>query len=364
MVIIVPTWVVLMENKESDETNTEERRHVTLRDIAGEMGISHVTVSKALRNLSGVSEALKVKVQAKADAMGYVPDPLLSSLSRYRSSSHTKPIQSVIAWINPWEEPQRLRQHHNEFELYWQGASDCARRLGYQLESFNTIETPLSRLQSIFKARSIQGILIPPLGEGVIELGQIDWSSFVTVRLGRAAAGLKMHFVGSAQIANAMMAFERARELGYQRIGFVCEYRPTRYFGAGYSWAQRALPAVSQLPLLALDPKDSFERQQVVFDSWLQKNQPDAIITDNSETLEMLQNLNFSIPKDVGLATTSVHDTTIDAGIDQSPYEIGRAAVRMLTALIAEKSFGLPEQCNETLIEGKWVDGPMLPRRS
>lgn len=351
-----------MEKVESDEDYGQECRRVTLRDIAAEMGISHVTVSKALRNLSGVSDALKVKVEAKADTMGYVADPLLSSLSRYRSSSHNKPIQSVIAWINPWEVPARLRQHHNEFDLYWQGARDCARRLGYQLESFNTSETPLLRLQSIFKARSIQGILIPPIGEGAMDLGQIDWSSFAAVRLGRAASGLKMHYVGSAQIANAMMAFERTRDLGYQRIGFVCEYWATRYFGAGYSWAQRALPEASQLPLLALNPEDSFERQQVAFDVWLKENQPDAIITDNSETLEMLQNLGYSIPRDVGLATTSVHDTTIDTGIDQSPYEIGRAAVRMLTALIAEKSFGQPEQCNETLIEGKWIDGPMLPR--
>lgn len=352
-----------MKKAESDKPKNQELRRVTLRDIAAEMGISHVTVSKALRNLPGVSDALKVKVQAKADAMGYIPDPLLSSLSRYRASSHTKPIQSVIAWINPWEEPERLRQHHNEFDLYWQGASDCARRLGYQLESFNTIETPLSRLQSIFKARSIQGILIPPIGEGAIDLGQIDCKSFATVRLGRVAAGPKMHFVGSAQIANAVMAFERPRDLGYQRIGFVCEYWATRYFGAGYSWAQRALPEESQLPLLTLKPEDSFECQQVAFDVWLKEHRPDAIITDNSETLKMLQNLNFSIPKDVGLATTSVHDTMINAGIDQSPYEIGRAAVRMLTALIAEKSFGQPEQCNETLIEGRWVDGSMLPEK-
>jgi LacI family transcriptional regulator len=351
-----------MKKAESDKIEGPERRRVTLRDIAAEMDISHVTVSKALRNLSGVSEAMKVKIQAKADAMGYVPDPLLSSLSRYRASSHTKPIQSVIAWINPWDDPDRLRQHHNEFDLYWQGASDCARRLGYQLESFNTTEIPLPRLQSIFKARSIQGLLIPPLRESTFELGQIDWSSFAIVRLGQAVAGPKMHFVGSAQLANAMLAFDRARALGYQRIGFVCEYWPKRLFGAGYSWAQRALPETSRLPLLALNSEDSFECQQTVFEAWLQENQPDAIITDNSETREMLENLSYSIPSDVGLATTSVHDTRIDTGIDQSPYEIGRAAVRMLTALIAEKSFGPPERCNETLIEGKWIDGTMLPR--
>lgn len=152
-----------MGNTLSGEGNKAVKHRVTLRDIAAEMGISHVTVSKALRNLSGVSESLKKKIQKKADAMGYVPDPLLSSLSRYRASSHSKPIQSVIAWINPWEEPEQLRQHHNEFDLYWQGSSDCASRLGYQLESFNTTESPLPRLQSILRRAVFRASSFPRL---------------------------------------------------------------------------------------------------------------------------------------------------------------------------------------------------------
>ena len=92
--------------------------------------------------------------------------------------------------------------------------------------------------------------------------------------------------------------------------------------------------------------------------------QPDAILTDSNDVSTMLKNLGYRIPEDVGLATTSIHDTQIDAGIDQRPFEIGRAAVRILTALIAERSFGLPDCINETLIEGQWVDGSMMPPRN
>lgn len=340
--------------------NQRNRAHVTLRDIAAELGVSHVSVSKALRNLPGVSDVLKSKIKAKADAMGYVPDPLLASLSRYRKNDQPFPIQSQLAWLNPWSDSVPTRER-KEFDLYWDGAVDSAQRLGYHIESFTALEFSVVRLQGIFKARSIQGILIPPLRAPIVELEQFDWSNFAVVRFGQANSGLKMHSVGSSQVENTILAWKRIRGLGYKRIGFVCEYFPSRFFGAGYDWAQRQLKEDQRLPLLAFDPADEFERQQSIFASWLSKCVPDAILTDNSETYEMLQNLGYRIPEDIGLATTSIHDTSINAGIDQCPYQIGRAAVRMLTGLIAERSCGLPDQCNETLIVGKWSGGAMLP---
>jgi hypothetical protein len=59
-----------------------------------------------------------------------------------------------------------------------------------------------------------------------------------------------------------------------------------------------------------------------------------------------------------------MHDTPINAGINQNPEEIGRAAVRMLSAQLNHNEFGMPSVRNETLIEGDWVDGPMLPDRN
>ena len=78
--------------------------------------------------------------------------------------------------------------------------------------------------------------------------------------------------------------------------------------------------------------------------------------------LDMLENLGYRIPGDIGLATPSIHDTPIDAGIDQRPYEIGRTAIRILTALIAERSFGIPDCRSETLIEGTRGTAPCCRR--
>lgn len=337
-------------------------RRVTLRDIARELGVSHVTVSKALRNRSGASEELKARIRKKADEMGYVPDPMLSALSTYHKSSQAKPVQAALAWINTWSKPEELRQYR-EFDLYWEGAAASAQRFGYRLEAFKLAEIPIKRVQSILRTRNIQGILLPPLPVPVDWLNEFEWSRFAVVRFGAAVPEPKTHYVSAAQMVNTMLSFDRALQLGYQRIGFVCEYLRMRFFGAGFSWAQRTLPQKQQFPLLVLNRADDSAHQQRALEAWLLQTHPDAILTDNGETLRMLENLGYRIPEDIGLATTSIHDTPIDAGIDQNPFEIGRAAVRTLIALLNEGSTGIPETRNEILVEGRWVDGSMLPPR-
>lgn len=342
------------------QSDASSKKRVTLRDIGRELGISHVTVSKALRNQSGASPELKARIHKKATEMGYSPDPMLSALSRYRETNKDMRIQSELAWINTWKEPKKLREH-KEFDQYWEGASYSAQRFGYHLEPFYLDEMPVKRLESILKARNIQGILLPPLGAQAIELKDFDWASFSVVRFGYSTPQIKSHFVTSAQMVNTMRAFDRANELGYKRIGFVCEYWQMRFFGVGYTWAQKTLPSEQQLPLLILNQSDDLSVQQEAMEKWLGEAKPDAILTDNNVIPEMLRNLGYRIPQDIGVATTSIHDTEIDAGIDQRPFEIGRAAIRIITALIVERSFGLPDCINETLIEGQWTDGSMLP---
>ena len=45
--------------------------NVTMRDIAEKLGVSIVSVSKALTGKEGVSEELREKVKKEADRLGY-----------------------------------------------------------------------------------------------------------------------------------------------------------------------------------------------------------------------------------------------------------------------------------------------------
>src|SRR5215217_2072631 len=140
-------------------------RRVSLREIARQLGVSHVTVSLALRDSPQISAAMREKVKQLAEELGYRPDPMLSALSSYRLGKVEPSFRAVIGWINSWPEPEQLRAHE-EFDAYWKGASTAAGKLGYQLEEFR-VGKALSpaRLHQILSTRGVQGLLLPPHAE-------------------------------------------------------------------------------------------------------------------------------------------------------------------------------------------------------
>jgi DNA-binding LacI/PurR family transcriptional regulator len=335
---------------------------ISQADIAKHIGVSASTVSLALKNDPRISKQVRQKVLDVAQQLGYRPDPSVSALANYRWKSKPQTFTGEIAWINTWREPEKLRQH-KEFGFYLEGATASAKRAGFTLQEFNTTDIPLHRLQSIFKARNIKGILIAPLEDSLVDWSSFPLENFASVRFGRTIPSPETHFVSSAQINNMILAFKEMRKLGYQRIGFACEWFRFRFFGIGFAWAQQNIPQEQQLPVLSLDAQDGMENQQLQLDRWIKTTQPDAILTDHATLPLMLNNLGYRVPEDIGLATTTIHDTTINAGIDQKPIDIGRAAVRVLVSLLSENNYGPPETYQETLIGGSWVNGSMLPPR-
>ena len=339
-------------------------RRVTLRDIAEQVGMSHVTVSLALRNDPKISEKTRSRIQKKAKEMGYTPDPMLRSLAQYRHASKNKPMDSVVAWINLWKEPEQLRRY-KEFDLWWQGATEAAQRLGYRIDEFRTKDLSAQRLVAILKTRNIRGIMVPPYpAPSTIDLSKIPWDDFTVIQFGRNENSPAPHIVTSSQAANTIMAFDRIRAKGYTRIGFVSSnVSKTRMFGAGFYWTQQYLPRKERLSMLALETSSVVE-QEAMLNQWIKKEKPDAILTDSSDLLLRLNELGLRVPDDIALATTSIHDTPINAGIDQNPKEIGRMGFITLVSMMNDFEHGIPDIQHEILVGGTWVDGDMLPPRS
>ncbi|WP_372797973.1 substrate-binding domain-containing protein, partial [Pontiella sp.] len=271
---------------------------------------------------------------------------------------------AILAWINPLQNPGRLREHE-EFSLYWKGAEEISTTLGFKMEEFRTEDLSLQRMDTIFRTRNIRGLLIAPLSWETtpINWNEMPWQDYAAVRFGRSRIGPPLHIVTSAQVSNTTRAFEKMQELGYKRIGFFGDAMPRRMFTAGYLRAQLAQPEEFRLPMALYNTTDVIELRSLL-KKWIAANRPDAIMTDSSMLPTLLNDLGIKIPDDIGIATTSIHDTPINAGIDQRPLEIGKSAVRMLVSLMNEHHFGIPETRNHILVEGKWVNGSMLPDRS
>lgn len=355
------------EKSNSGKEKPLNEHRITLRDIARETGFSHVTVSRALHDSPKISDQTKRLIKKKAAEMQYSPDPMLIALSKYRMAGQDKPVQATLAWINLFSNPEELRKFR-VFDLYWKGASDTARAFGFHLEELRLTDLPIRRMDGVLKARGIRGILLTPASGTDAQLrAQLDgfpWQDYATVRFGQTAQFLEVNFVSSSQVANTILAFNQIRKRGYKRIGYVGIYFMKFLFSAGYLWAQQGVPKDQQLPPLFYHEGDSFSNTQAALASWMEKTKPDAILCDTPNLLKMLQNLNYSVPDDVGLCATNLNDTSIDAGIDQKPEEIGRAAIRSLVAQLHENNYGLQQTQSEILVEGCWVDGSMLPDRS
>ena len=91
---------------------------VNLNDIAQRVGVSPITVSRALRTPDLVSPATRAKIQAAVEELGYVPDLVAASLA----SRHSKVVAVILPTIT-----QAL------FADTIQGLVDVLRLEGYQL---------------------------------------------------------------------------------------------------------------------------------------------------------------------------------------------------------------------------------------
>lgn len=339
--------------------------HVTLRDIGKALGVSHSTVSLALRNHPRISEKMRVKVQKAAEKMGYRPDPMLAALATYRRGRVDQPINASIAWINAWPEPGDLKKHR-EFDRYWVGASKAAAKFGYRLEEFRLDSkfTP-ERLHQILNTRGIRGILLPPHHHQP-DWGDFPWDQYSVVRFGRTLQSPECHIVTADQVANTILAYQEIYKRGYRRIGFVAPNFELKdngiIFELGFLGGQRVVDDGAKIPPLLLRRRKPSE-VRASLQAWLKKHEPDAIFTTLTDLPAMLKKEKLKVPDDIALAATTILDTTVNAGIDQHPEEIGRVGFLMLNSLITDGSRGIPTIFRQILVEGSWVDGSSLPTK-
>jgi len=342
---------------------------ITLRDIADKLKVSHTTVSLALRNDSSISQKRRDEVRRVAEELGYRPDPMLSSLVHYRTGNRPVPIQSSLAWINHWEQPEKLRKFR-EFDLYWRGASQSAERFGYHLDEIRwSANYSPQRIEQILQTRNIRGLLIPPHATPP-DWGDFDWSKFSIIRFGMSVPTPDSHIVSADQQRAVLMAFRKMSEYGYERIGLVVCGDYDRRLGGNYIGGLAAAqdlfgfkhlipPLKTNLDVYAENPATA----KRLLLQWLKKHKPDAILTSLNSVPTMIKELGYNIPKDVAVAGTTIYDVPVEAGINQNPEAIGRTAVEMLVAQIQRNERGVPEAPSRTLVESLWQDGKSLPAR-
>lgn len=344
------------------------QKRTTLRDIAKRIGVSHVTVSLALRNHPRISAARRQEILRAVKEMKYVPDPLFGQLAAYRHQRPAEKIHSAIAWVNHWEEPERLLTKHKEFAAYWKGATAAAAERGYRVDEIRwSADCSARRFEQILFTRGIRGILIPPHLVSP-DWGNFNWNKFSVIRFGLSVHAPDSNVVTSDQYRATIMAVKKIHEYGFRRIGLVVgnklDQRLSGVYQSGFNWAQHNLNLTAKLPPLVVEASDYGPRPEVVrhsLDRWLARAKPDAVLTTEARVPEMIRELGYRIPRDVAVAGTSI-DVPVDAGIDQHSEAVGHIAVEMLLKQINFNECGEPAAPCRILIESLWRDGDSLSK--
>ena len=335
----------------------------TLQSIASELGISKMTVSRALRGEPHVSEALREKVQIAAQTLGYRPDPEISKLMAHMRRSRRNEAPRTLAFV--WAERTATELRTSPWSLHLiAGARARAEHLGFTLSEFHLADKGMSarRLSGILEARGIPGFVLSPLLSRSRGHLSFSWEKFSSVVIGLGYARPAQHRVHHHHYLGMMTAMRQLRKLGYRRIGFFSGSTvDERMFGA---WSasfltHHPLPIKQAGELLCLKRTPT----RTDFQSWLKAARPDVIIDGGQLLMDWLRGLH--IPEDIGYITLSWQPGRPDiAGIDQQTDVLGAAAVDLLVEQFHHNERGTPEHPKFVMTEGVWREGTTVRRKA
>jgi DNA-binding LacI/PurR family transcriptional regulator len=339
----------------------------THRDIAQVAGVTHVTVSLALRGHLSIPKSTRDRIAEIAKQIGYRPDPALQALMVYRRGAKASSYQGTLAWINNFRtNPDQLQLR---FGNYFFGARERCTELGYQLEEFRLVDLDMSfeRLSKILRTRNIQGILLPPQSQQRhIAKNTFDWENFSLVAFGHSLFRPQLDLVTNAQFRSGRLAVRKLRSLGYRRIGYIAESefdeRTEQNFLAGFLIEQRRFLPSEQLPTYLLRKASEADRERG-FRKWFTQQKPDAVVIVGGVCPPWLPLIPSFKRHDCGWALLDVPENSTEiSGVNQNNKIIGRIAVDTLIAKIHANERGIPSTPRRILVEGRWVMGTTAPR--
>jgi len=307
---------------------------ISMKVVGNMAGVSAMTVSRALKNPSSVSEAVLQRIQAVIDKIGYVPNRVAGSLSSNRTTHVALVVPSLRTAI------------HAEMI---QGISDILRQHGFQLmisDCGNSLELEEAQIRA-YVAQRVCGLILhntrhseaalrilANAGIPCVETGDLNKSpidSVVSYSNHAAGAAMAAHFIaaGYKRMAFVSLHVKNRDRIGALRKGFVAALRRAGLpiapellleVGAGMESGAKALsliletaPATQAIffagDVLAAGAVFECQRRGIRI--------PSQIAIANSDDSELLQN---TVPK-----VTSIHYPRYDIGVRAAQIVVDRA---------------------------------------
>lgn len=181
---------------------------VTLKEIARRAGVTANTVSRALNNRGGISDATQKRILKIAREMNYIPDRIASSLRSKKSNLIGVMVPDVS---NPY------------YADIIRGIEDCAFENGFQILLSISSENREREWGIIeqFRSLRVEGVLLMPSYESRELIRTIADLSIPCVLINRRYMGYEIPFVMPDNVNGIRLAVSHLVHKGHERIGFL-----------------------------------------------------------------------------------------------------------------------------------------------
>ena len=193
-------------------TLPDQKRRVTIKDVAYAAGVSTQTVSRVINNVSYVSEGTRKRVENVVEKMGYRPSTLARSLIQKRSYT-----LGVVTFGLKYIGPSRTLN----------GIADQADKLGYMLlmkELDNFDKHSLNEVMDSLLARQVDGIIwvAPEIGDNHAFVDEnADGGMPVPILFLAMRPRTEIDSVATDNYQGGVMATKHLLEIGRKRIGHI-----------------------------------------------------------------------------------------------------------------------------------------------
>lgn len=314
---------------------------VTIKTVAEDAGVSVAAVSKVLRDAYGVSDALRARVQASMQKLGYRPHAAARGM---RGQTYTL---GVI-----------LPDIHNPFFTDIVAGLDAAlERTQYQT-LFGIGQSNVSTQQAVIDAMMDRQM------DGIIFIGPRMPQETIHEVAGRIPMALIAHHAAEAQtydtvnnddVLGAMLAVQHLVHAGYRNIAMMSlgippydltQVTSLRELGYRRAMDEAGLRRYTKVVISEQTPREVQAATRQLLRS---RGRPEAIFcwTDfiALEVLSVARELNLSVPGDlavVGYDNVSYCDLAQNSltSIDQSGQVLGLQAARLLIERITGRDEG------------------------
>ena len=325
-----------MQFRISNPLKNKRNSGITIADVAREADVSAMTVSRALREPSRVSEKSLERIRAVIDRLGYMPDPAAQALAAGRTN--------VIGVIVP-------SVTNNVFADVMRGIYNAAEETKWQVQLGNSRYSPLAeeRLVRTFISQRPAGLIISGIDQSEETRAMLRASSFRVVQVMETSDRPLDMIVGFSHLDGARAATRHLIEMGYKKPGFLgarLDPRTQRRLNGFREVAGEA--GLLDLNRIVTTPQASTVTLggKLMADLLSRAPDTDAILCNNDDlalgALFECQRRSISVPHDMGicgfndLEMMAAANPTITS-VRTHRYEMGEKAMQMLVDSLEDR---------------------------